>query len=428
MKKSIALILAVLMLVPCFVTAASARWGDPEVEYPDGAAPGFVCVKEEYVSHGEIEEEVRITESVYNKNGQPVKTVKVYMGERGFDYGVGLDNVMETVYRTDTTTFAYDGSGNLIEQRKKNEYYDGQTETSVYTYRYNANGDIAKESCKYKRSAGYLTRSVTVYTYNRKDLLVKRSKKTVTERGTTQEVYRCTYNSAGQPTKETTLYKPADGIEEKVTAYAYDKNGRVKKISAVVYYYNRLEKTVTAYSYDKNGNVTKKVIGEYRDKVLQSTTAEAYAYNSKGNLTKTKYVEKTAEGSITQYVRRYTYGTNGKLLKTVDTDPENPNYLRTISYNKAGKVIKDEISDREENQPIFIERFTYDKNGRLTKWVYAYYWDFYYDPVDDYGDYGFSFEYTYDNSGNLLTEKYQSWGEDNSSDYTYTYTYQKIGA
>ena len=397
MKKSIALILAVLMLVPCFVTAASAGWNDPVLGFPEKAAPGYVCVKKEYVGRGDEDRGHNTTEWVYNQAGQPIKKVTVFMTDEFDDLEIEDPDVFEIVYRTETTTFVYDDSGNLVKTSLKSEYYDGKTSTDVYAYKYNANGDIAKESHNYKSFSGYFERSVTVYTYNRKGLLVKRSTKAITEDGTTQEVYRCTYNSAGQPTKETTLLKTPTKTEDRTTAYAYDKNGRVKKISAVVYYDDRLEKTVTAYTYDKNGNVIKTVIGKYRDKVMQQTVAEANSYDSKGRLTKTKGAIKYATGSVIKYTSYYTYGKNGKISK----------------YEKIYQG---------DSKPTVTIEYTYDKKGNLTKW----------DRTDyEYG-YGLgsdeSFEFTYDKNGNLLKEEYSCSGEDIYGDNSTTYTYQKIGA
>lgn len=393
MKKSLALILAVLMLVPCFLTAASAAWGDPKVEEPAEAAEGYARVKDEYTMWDDGVLDKDVTEWSYNKAGQLTKEIK-----KGYRQDEDTDE--EFLAWTETTAYVYDGSCDLIKKVSSVVYHNGRTSKEVTVYVYNQDGDLVKESRGYKGYDGCTEKSVIKYSYDRNDNLVKRTATIVERSGTRREI----------------------------SAYAYDKNGRLKKESAVVYFEDRLEKTVTAFAYDKKGNVTKKAVRFYLDRVLQWTAAEANAYNKQGGLTKTRYAKRIENGNTTQYTRLYTYWKNGNLKKTVDTNPDNPDYRRTITYNKDGKLLMDktivgyEKDDEGQRSAIEIIRICeYDENGRLT-------YDYFLDPI--YGNDGASgsTRYTYDENGNVLTADSSRSEEDYYVTEKHVYTYLEIGA
>ena len=293
MKKSLALILAVLMLVPCFLTAASAAWGDPKVEEPAKAAEGYVLVKDECIFQDDEGVEKSFTEWSYNKAGQPIREVT----ER---YGQDEDTYEEYLAWTKTTTYAYDGSGDLTRKATTTVGYGGSTSKEVTAYVYNQDGDLVKESRSYKGGGGP-EKSVIKYAYDRDDNLVKRSAVFVYYSSTRKEASAYTYNSAGQQTKEITIVRRPD----------------------------ETEKTVIAYAYDKKGNLKKTACKKYVDGEQVGTYAEANTYDKQGKLTKTRYVERGTDGTNIQITRLYTYWKNGKLKKTVDTKTNNPNYLRT---------------------------------------------------------------------------------------------------
>ena len=342
MKKTIAIILAILMLLPCVLTAAYAF--SPADEENFGIMPGYARIK---AVHKSADGTTWAMASTYNKAGLLTKTVEVEKS----DFGTTKT----------TTAFAYDKNGNVKKKAAKTVDADGWSK-EVTAYAYNKNGDVKKTVYTYEGSGNYSEKITSTYTYDRSGKLVKVVAKrsglggdwTITttydydaagrkikedqfnpysmvqecvreygydaagnlnrisyaEYGTDYEYHSTqtlTYDKQGNLTKET--FRDTDSNNETVTTYTYDKNGRLKKQAttcrAQVYGDGYTE--TTAYSYDKNGNLTKEVV-KFENAFGVKKTAIAYAYDANGNLCK-KVIARTGTHMVgpEKDVWAYTY-------------------------------------------------------------------------------------------------------------------------
>ena len=450
MKKSIALILAILMLVPCFVTAASAEWYWYEYAKDSyGIADGYVRVKDVCVLEEEEGVSEITTEWSYNKVGQLTMMIKTMQGEdeatrevSTYSYsnnGILIQSTtsVEYVYedglfsRTQVTTKtfnengdllksvmkeerddgktysivetnSYNKDGNLIKSSEKTVYDDGSKKTIVRSYVYNANGDLVKTSKNEKYADGNHYQTVTVYTYDRYDRLVKRSEKMVSDWGTElQEVNRYTYNSAGKVIKETYAYKSKYLSEEKVSTYSFDKAGILIKEThkEKTTYESSAKETeqIIAYAYDKNGRLKKKSDVMYGDKLRKTVTA--YAYDKNGNVTKKvvgHYTDKVLEETA---VEANTYNNSGKLTKTKIVI-KSPKYnttqseTRIYTYNKNGTPAKTVTTSTNTYGTRQTKTVVYDKNGNMLTS----------DSDRDYDDEHIA--YIYDKNGRVVQYEY----------------------
>ncbi len=175
-------------------------------------------------------------------------------------------------------------------------------------------------------------------------------------------------------------YKPAGGEEE---VSFYDAEGRITKEESgglvTEYEYdadgNVTSRTVngerTEYSYDAAGNLTR---AEYAD-----GSAEEYEYNSFGQLTGMKDRDGVAEkfvrderGNLAEHhlggvcVEKYTYDSRG-LLTVSETMRGGRTARISYSYDAHGRCTERRLSDPDNTEKTFTEKYEYDSQGRLIK-------------------------------------------------------------
>jgi hypothetical protein len=133
----------------------------------------------------------------------------------------------------------------------------------------------------------------------------------------------------------------------------------------------------------------------------------------------------TKEG-VEAYKWVYTYDENQKLIKGTLVH-DNPEYLTTYSYiyNENGKLKQQDVKDYLGNL-AYKDVYIYDEKGNIIELGrYDYTAEDYYeydDYYDDYYEMEYIYEkyiYTYDPSGNAISESY--YGNETSSKYLYSY-------
>lgn len=139
----------------------------------------------------------------------------------------------------------------------------------------------------------------------------------------------------------------------------------------------------------------------------------------------------TKNGDVA-YTFKFTYDENQKI-KEGSLLHDNPEYVSGYSYiyNEKGELKQEKITDYLGNL-MYKSIYIYDDKGNIAEYqrydytVEAYYdYDEYY---DDYYEVDYIYDkyiYTYDPSGNVISESY--YGEETSSNYKYLYTYNDKG-
>lgn len=219
----------------------------------------------------------------------------------------------------------------------------------------------------------------TVYTYNSQHQKVK----SVEENdGTVSATTTYTYDAKGQLVSE--KYVLSDSSDSTEWRYTYDLRGNLVKHIVLN---NDAVGWTYIYTYDSKGNMTKSVETDCEGVV---TLTETYAYDSDGNLT--KYTSKE-QGYLS--TETYTYDKNGYLIKKVleySSDTGSKEVHTTVYTNDAdGNCVKETLSAKYADGSGFtsVSTYTYDKGNKL---------------LTESGGY-FTTYYTYDNYGNLISEK-----------------------
>ena len=343
MKKTIALILAVLMLVPCFLTAAFA-WAPTTEEDDFGIAPGYVRTKE---VRKNADGSSWAMASAYNKAGQLTKTVKVEKSSYG---------------TTKTTTaYAYDKNGNITKKVVKFAGEDSSYK-ETYAYSYNKSGDVKKAVYRYEGSGNYWEKMTTAYTYDWSGNLTKVTVKRSGLGGEWSQTQTFTYDRFGRKIRENT-HNGFSRIEETVREFAYDSDDNLIRINYAEYSADGTYEyhSTQTNTYDKNGNITKST---FRDTDSSNELVTRYTYDKNGRLKKT--VETlSAQGYGDSYTETttYTYDANGNLIKEV-TARENAFMIRktatAYSYDVRGNLIKKVVAKTDTD------------SHKVEKDVYAY--------------------------------------------------------
>lgn len=210
---------------------------------------------------------------------------------------------------------------------------------------------------------------------------------TKSEDGTTTKTY--TYNSSGRVTKET--YTLGSGLSKltETTTYTYDDKGNVtKERQSIKMGIIPAGISTTVRTYDSNNRITKESITS--DAVGLNKDVTEYKYNSKGQLT-------------SKVNTVYDMG-----QKSVESS--------TYTYDKSGRLIKFVYFDSELDMTC-TTAYTYDKNGNVSKTVFER------EAEDDAAK--ITSRYTYDKKGNILTEKTTSVYSDYTETTYVTNTYDK---
>ena len=281
----------------------------------------------------------------YTVNGQ----VKSVTNATGKTATTEYDKYGRTISTTDfggtKTTYTYD-SMDRIKTTTTNE--------EVTTYTYDAYGNLTKVD----DPSGTVT-----YTYNADGFLSG-----VTNAKGEKITY--TYNDGYQLSKIT--------IDEQDISYGYDTYGRLISVTD--------SKGETTYTYDVNGN---RASTTYPNGVVTT-----YEYNEINALV--KQVSKDKDGKVLTSFE-YTIGDNGERLSVKETG-------RTVeySYDKLNRLTKETVT---AGTKVSVTEYTYDansnrlsmtKDGKKTTYAYNSL-----NQITKAGD----IEYTWDNAGNLVSQK-----------------------
>ena len=335
MKKSLAIILAILMLLPCFFTAAFAGiLDDEDIEY--GVAEGYVRTKEVFRNN---EGETTTTATAYNSDGLKVKTVQVSQS----DYG----------YSKTTTAYAYNSNWNLVKEVESRTASDGFTAKKVTVYTYDKAGYLTKITTSDRRSDGYYDyygKTTTAYSYNSVGNPVKIAETTKDNDGTSKEIHTFTYDKKNNLTKE--VQTNAEGgrtVRKAVTTCSYDKYGYLYQVIVddtwTTEDYN--EYSVTTYTNDRGGRVLKEEYSNIDSRGSGYQEFTTYTYNSKGFLSKKTKNHYQGTTFSTTETTSYTHDKNGNVTKETVNYRSNDNgdiysfkQVITYTYDKAGNLLK----------------------------------------------------------------------------------------
>jgi RHS repeat-associated protein len=295
------------------------------------------------------------TQYAYDPNGNLIEVTDASGNKSVYTYDESGNKLSQTDPNAHTTSFAYNKSGKLI----KRTLPSGKTET----FEYDVNGNIIKRTD--------FNGNTISYTYGKMNELLKKKypdgaeiifsykdngkRETITDsRGiTTYE-----YNKMGGLIKE----KLPDGTE---ISYTYDSTGNRTSItipSGTTYYsydeLNRLKEVkdpqgeTTYYTYDKVGN--------RKSVTYPNKTITIYTYD---NLNRLIYLEnrKNEVGDIISSYE-YTLDKAGNRIKVIEHTGRVVNY----SYDNLHRLTKEEIIDSAKGNRTIA--YTYDNFGnRLTK-------------------------------------------------------------
>ena len=381
MKKAFARILAVLMLLSCCLTAASAagetsmnaenfdpegvRWNTyhayiimqcrPWLSDTFGVTRGWVRTKEtkngstklvrSYDSKGNLLKEADssglVTSYAYDKNGNVIK-----MSAKSKDGYMVIDD-LATDAKSRVITYAYDAAGKLKKEVRRTVYLDGYITKETVAYAYDNGGRLKKEVLHTADSYGYTHKKVTAYAYSKTGDLTKKvfvrydtdNRKVQTD----VTVYARTYDTTGMLRKLVRTVTSSDygqvrRIEKSV--WAFDGNGNLTK--AVVENEFRMKYT---FAYDNAGRLIKAIEADLDDGRSETTT---FAYDRNGNLAKSVCVKTDKIGSRESTTLTYAYNSGGTLKKVNE------------------KVTESDGGNDDEEQICYT--FSYDKNGNLQKY------------------------------------------------------------
>lgn len=365
-----------------------------------------------------------MTEYTYDKNNRLISTIDPELNVKSRTYDDAGNISTETDGRGNTTAFGYDEFNRLI------SVTNGKQETTSYTY--DLNGNMLTQT----DGKG----NTIIYEYNARNLPVKR----IDHGGRTGSPGSYSYD----PAKMESYTYLADGSlaaktdrNGNTTTYSYDIHGRL--LSQAV------DDITISYTYDNNGNpltmtdstgittrtydqlnrvITKTVPGigttaylyDIIEGVEEGHTAEKTT-DPKGNQTdkvydragRLKYV--TADGNTTTY----NYYDNGSLQSVIYPDGSVEEYtyysdktLHTLVNKKADQSIVEAYTytyDEANNQVSKVDAkgtttYTYDELNRL-------------ESVTEAG--GRITAYTYDATGNRLTETVTMNGDTVVTTYSY---------
>ncbi|MBR3553176.1 MAG: hypothetical protein IKN72_07285 [Clostridia bacterium] len=319
LKRTLAIVLSILMLLPCFLTAASAgEFWDGEVVGLFSAADGYVCTKQ-------VQKDTdgyAVAQSFsYDRQGKPLKVAEV------------RKNGDVTEKAVTTYQYEYDENGNVIKKRSERKTNWSDVELVITKYAYDKRGNMIRK-VEYGPMEGEKT--VTVYTYDKrgnqtKIQSVRKDADGVQSRETTVSVY----NSRNQPVKLVFKRKDADGYyeTEKVVSVFDDAGKLVKRSYAAVTGYEEYHLTVT---FDKNGG---KGTGTYRSEYDNESGTLKAVFDVNGNPVKSVFCYQDDDGQ-NKTISYYKYDAAGNLIREIDyyygSDDEVSKEVALFTYQKIG--------------------------------------------------------------------------------------------
>lgn len=155
-------------------------------------------------------------------------------------------------------------------------------------------------------------------------------------------LYTYSYNDKGQIIRKdvTITYLKFDGVYNPYYTYEYDSNGNL--ITEFYSGYGDILSSTSKYTYSDDGKLISKTV-EYED----SISTYIYEYNQYGNLMKE---------------------TNSAIMKETNS-PTGQSLSHTYIYDENQILIE---KDYESIRGLYIERYTYDSQGRLIENEGAY--------------------------------------------------------
>ncbi len=281
--------------------------------------------------------------------------------------------------------YEYNDQGQLV--CEESWCYSGSTAGTpkVYKYEYDSDGNVIKKflyndvdclcECTYVYENGNLIKSVDNYTD-----------------GEVIEI-NYTYNEYNHVLSETKITTKGDYTDESTTEYRYEYDGSniVKKTTV------KPNKTEIAeeYEYNKNGDVTKKI--EF-DGYEYTSIATDYVYSENGAVVKkTETKDRWSINPMSVEYDKY-----GNILKKLGDDGDG--YTYEYEYDSKGRVISKTTNEiyNGKAKTLSTVKYSYDNNGNLVSEKYSH---------------GAETTYEYDEKGNLITE-YDSYNQEKKS-YTY---------
>lgn len=307
------------------------------------------------------------TDLTYDKQGNPLKHVRVDKGDR-----------TETVY-------TYDDNGRLMKEAAASDNY-----TRTVTYTYDAAGRLTRKHHAMENTFGdSIRRDEATYTY------------AYDERGNLAEEKRVSAYSDG-------------GGEEVTTTYTYNESGKetLKKITFKDGGWNQAET-----SYHENGAMYQ--VRERSSSVLGSRVTE---YDEQGRLLR-EWTEKGTDGPLIDFEN--TYDEQGRLVKVTRssgadcyTYDEKGNLIEesngvnrvVYAYDESGNCLS--TTRYNLNDTVMWQRtYTYDEGGHCLT-----------DTITYDGERTESTANTYDGDGNRLTQTYEGFSSETGEAITITET------
>ena len=288
------------------------------------------------------------------------------------EYNEYNGKISKIIYNNNTEIrFEYDIVGRVT----KKTYFNG-TESVVYEYKYDSNGNLSKYV-----DGGNNT--ITIYKYDNAQRLVK----TI--------VY------------DTETMKNLNGV-----SYSYDQDSNISFIwHDQDYIYDSIEygRLYQYYSYnydDADGSLIG--IGIYATDSVDLDLN--YVYDGFG-----RYTSKSTRTSGGTNTTSFSYLTSGSATSSLVSQYASTVVKgNTITYNKTFNYVYDEnnrnIVEVRDNNNAIIYRYDYDTLDRLVR--------------EDNNELGKTFVYTYDDNGNILSEKIYSYTLEDVSTMTPLSTYE----
>ncbi len=376
---------------------------------------------------------------------------------------------------TYTTTYTYDGAGNLtkITDASGNVRiftYDGlgrrltaqdlhapaDTTFGTWTYTYDASGNLTSQLDPKSQTVNYtydnLNRPLTedytgatgtevTYAYD----TCANGKGRLCSITNSASVESREYNSLGLTSKETKTISSVNYV----TQYSYDRQGNNILLtnsdnSQVKYIYNtagQLEQVQRKESTDA-GFIN--VVTNFNYSPMEQPTTISYANGATTTNTydSTKLYRMIAKvttiaGSSHAQDLAYTYDANGNVTRIVDASSTSTSKTANYTYDSLNRLTSAAITNVASGQSAYTENYAYDAIGNITSkngQAYTYSQTGYANPhaVTSIG----STTFTYDNNGNELTKGTSltnTWDYNNrltqsvSGSTTVTYAYDASG-
>ncbi len=355
MKRTLSLLLAVLLCFSCFVPAGAAVLTRSAPAYK----PSYVLTKTTFKSSTGEQYTVTCT---YNKNFSLTKRAETTAYGSNTEYYSYDDNgrvvkiTKVTDYGTYTDTFQYNAAGNVT--KATNKYtYNGSTSTSSAVYSYDANGRLKKAT---EKSGFGDSTGVTLYSYDAKGNLIKEDYD--------YGIRTYSYDDSGNVIKTTSSDKSDTPITDTVTM-KYDSKGNLvqKRVVSGV----GGQETLT-FTYNAAGKLTKEVKNSQMDE--SSTTVYTYGSNGKVN----KKTVKHTGGGTDQFV--YKYDANGNNTKVTYKYSTGETGTYTFAYKKvtnSSSIVSDAVWYGFDGNSYKLSYTAAVYNGKYKKpavSVYNSYW------------------------------------------------------